>query len=365
MQSNRYDRATIKASRTDEGYLIDTPVVGRIGIQIYRNADGSIRRELRLPDDVFNQDSLASFSSKPITDDHPSEPVTSKNAKLLTVGFMSAGKQDGNNVVAQVTIHDADVIDKIENGGKRELSLGYKVDLEETAGVWEGQEYDAIQRNIRINHLAIVKQGRAGNARLNIDALESIGADEDFLNQHKEDDMADTMGRLRLDSGLEYQAAPEVIVAFEQIKKDTIELKQQLSTLKADSDKVAAERDLLKGQVADVEKIKADAMALARSEVKARNDLELAVADLKIDCAGKTDRQVKELAIKSVRADLILDGKSDDYIDAAFDMALANHKDVGEKMADQRKKTAPSESKSDEKDAYGNFMKKLGKKESK
>ena len=44
MEAIRYDRAEIKATRNDEGYLIDTPVVGRVGIQLYKNADGTIRR---------------------------------------------------------------------------------------------------------------------------------------------------------------------------------------------------------------------------------------------------------------------------------------------------------------------------------
>ena len=39
MEAIRYDRTEIKATRTDEGYLIDTPIVGRVGIQLYKNAD--------------------------------------------------------------------------------------------------------------------------------------------------------------------------------------------------------------------------------------------------------------------------------------------------------------------------------------
>ena len=132
----RYDFAQIKATKTDEGYLIDTPIVGRIGVQLYRNADGTIRREFRPPDEVFKADSLATYSGKPITDDHPIVPVDSKNAKELTVGVMhKADAQDGKNVAAQITIYDNVAIDKIMNGGKRELSLGYMVDLDETPGV--------------------------------------------------------------------------------------------------------------------------------------------------------------------------------------------------------------------------------------
>lgn len=60
----------------------------------------------------------------------------------------------------------------MKRSGLRELSLGYSLDLDETPGVWNGQPYDAIQRNIRINHLALVEKARAGEqARLNIDGF--------------------------------------------------------------------------------------------------------------------------------------------------------------------------------------------------
>ena len=42
--------------------------------------------------------------------------------------------------------------------------------MEEAPREWQGQPYDAIQRNIRVNHLALVEKARAGDsARLNID----------------------------------------------------------------------------------------------------------------------------------------------------------------------------------------------------
>ena len=54
--------------------------------------------------------------------------------------------------------------------GLKELSLGYNLTLDETPGEWNGQHYDAIQRDIRINHLALGREARAGEqARLNID----------------------------------------------------------------------------------------------------------------------------------------------------------------------------------------------------
>ena len=46
--------------------------------------------------------------------------------------------------------------------GKKELSLGYKCKYEPCQGVFDGQSYDYIQKDIRGNHLALVQNGRMG-----------------------------------------------------------------------------------------------------------------------------------------------------------------------------------------------------------
>jgi len=53
-----------------------------------------------------------------------------------------------------------------------------------------------------------------------------------------------------------------------------------------------------------------------------------------------TDTEIKTAVIKAVRGDAInLDGKSADYIEAAFDMAKADIKQHEDGMAEQRKAT--------------------------
>lgn len=152
---------------TPEGYLIDHPILTRVGIFEYKNPDGSIRRELRLPEEVFAPESLASYKGKPVILTHEAGMIDSDNVQQEQIGtILSEGTQDGDNVRAQIIIHDARKLDY----GLRELSLGYSLDLEETPGEWQGQPYDVIQRNIRVNHLALVEKARAGDsARLNID----------------------------------------------------------------------------------------------------------------------------------------------------------------------------------------------------
>ena len=158
---------------TPEGYLIDNPILTRVGIFEYHNPDGTIRRELRLPEEVFAAESLASYKGKPVILTHEAGLVDVDNVQQEHIGtILSEGIQDGDNVRAQIVIHDAESLDY----GLRELSLGYTQTPDETPGAWNGQPYDAIQRNIQINHLALVEKARAGEqARLNIDGEEQGG----------------------------------------------------------------------------------------------------------------------------------------------------------------------------------------------
>lgn len=156
---------------TEEGYLIDHPIVTSCGIFEYTNPDGSVRRELRLPENVFDEASLATYEGKPIIITHDAGKVDKNNVDQEQIGtILSKGYQDGNDVRAKIVIHDTDALRRC---GLRELSLGYNLTTDETPGVWNGQPYDAIQKNIEINHLALVANARAGEqARLNIDGQE-------------------------------------------------------------------------------------------------------------------------------------------------------------------------------------------------
>ncbi len=154
---------------THEGYLMDRPILTSTGIFEYHNPDGSVRRELRLPDEVFAKESLESYKGKPIIVTHDAGLIDKNNVHDESIGtILSDGYQDGDDVRAEIVIHDTD---EMRESRLKELSLGYNLDLDETPGVWNGEPYDAIQRNIRINHLALVREARAGEqARLNIDS---------------------------------------------------------------------------------------------------------------------------------------------------------------------------------------------------
>ena len=313
----RYDRYTFKAVKDDHGFIRDTPVLTRAGVFVYWLPDGTKRREYRPPDEVFKADSLSAFKGIPITDEHHGR-ITGNNAQGVVIGsVLSDGRQDGNNLIADVVIHNTTPIEQ----GKKELSVGYEVELEMTSGITEdGEPYDAIQRNIKPNHLAIVVKGRAGNARLNMDAADAV-------EYQKEDDAVTTenLTEIRLDSGISYKAAPEVVVEYNKLKQD-------VAQAVADKDKEAARADTAEAKVkeleANQEKLKQDAFMQAKKRLELEAVAKSHNVEIKTD---STDRQLQEAVIKSVRGDSIdLNGRSDGYIEAAFDMAVAD----GVKRAD-------------------------------
>lgn len=160
---------------TADGYMVaKNSTLARTGVQQYRayelglDADGMdpmrVIRLHRPADEVFNPQSMASFESKPITIEHPSEPVTSDNWADLAKGEARDVSRTGEMMTATLIVKSKDAIDAIQSG-KNQLSNGYTFDLDMTPGTSaQGQAYDGVQRNIRGNHIAIVDAARCGSA---------------------------------------------------------------------------------------------------------------------------------------------------------------------------------------------------------
>ena len=66
-------------------------------------------------------------------------------------------------LIADLCVWDADAIAGIETDTVRELSSSYRYRADMTPGIFEGKRYDGVMRDIQGNHVALVKQGRAGS----------------------------------------------------------------------------------------------------------------------------------------------------------------------------------------------------------
>jgi flagellar biosynthesis GTPase FlhF len=154
-------------SITPEGFTLFTDVsIARTGEQIYGPGETQIEpgpdglvHIFRTPEEVFKVDALASCNGKALVIDHPDEDVRPHNWKYLANGVMfdahrGSGEQK-DEVVANVLVTTNEAIAEIDSG-KREVSLGYDADYFQT-GEGRGE-----QRNIIVNHVALVEAGRCG-----------------------------------------------------------------------------------------------------------------------------------------------------------------------------------------------------------
>ena len=164
MKSQRFDVGELESPvRRDDGTIRADARLTRSGVFLYRNSDGSLRREFRPPSEVFDSASLDSLRMVPVTMDHPRFAVDASNARKVSVGTTGQDvRQDGSFVRSTIAVNDQASITQME-AGKNQLSCGYHCTLDFTEGVTdEGEKFDAIQRNIIYNHVAIVDRGRAG-----------------------------------------------------------------------------------------------------------------------------------------------------------------------------------------------------------
>lgn len=154
-------------SETPEGFLLCINVpIARTGEQDYGDGetplevgDDGIIKIQRDPDEVFRPETIASFQGKPLTIKHPEEFVGPDNWQQLAKGhIMNVRRGEGDfkdDMVCDVLITDKFTISLVKNG-LRGLSCGYEAEYVQT-GRGKGK-----QVNIVGNHLALVKEGRAG-----------------------------------------------------------------------------------------------------------------------------------------------------------------------------------------------------------
>lgn len=233
------------ASRFDFGSpvtsTITTPAGGRrlsgrftrIGVATYQRGDGTSVREHRPREEVFAEDSLASLRGAPVTDLHPpgEEMVNPTNWATLAKGHALDGKPLDPFIEGQVDVNDQGLIAKIDAGEAKEISMGYTCDVDATPGVFEGQPYDQVQRNIRYNHVALGPEGwgRMGpRVSLRVDSSSAI-----LLHEHPKGDTVHVMANTakhRVD-GIEYDAGSDAHIAA--VEKFAAKLAGDLATANA------------------------------------------------------------------------------------------------------------------------------------
>ena len=127
---------------------------------------GRIYKVYRPAEELSSPETIESFKLLPIVDDHTmlgdaDEGYTPAEKKGVH-GVIGEDIEFKNGFLTANLKIFSDKLKKLLDNGKKELSCGYRCVYKFAEGVYNGQNYDAIQTQLRGNHLALVDAGRMG-----------------------------------------------------------------------------------------------------------------------------------------------------------------------------------------------------------
>lgn len=312
-----------KPRRLSNGFLEVDAILSRTGVYEYPDArlPGGIRREMRLPEEVFAPLALEGFRGTPVTQEHPPDQLTPENVTGYGRGtVITSARRDGDNAIATLVIHDKVLADEVESGERDGVSPGYFLDLEPAPpGTHvDGVEIHAYQRNIAPNHTAIVKYPRGGD-RVRVHRGDGKQARMDGFAMAVEDGSTPAGGTppsgenmttaatstsstpmrtINVD-GISGDVPPHLAQAYERQQQERVDAEKKHATDKAELEKkVTAERARADGLADEKKKLE---------EEKKRMDAELAAAkDPKAVAARVKERVALErVATKALGAAVV------------------------------------------------------------
>ena len=200
----------------DYWFIKDNPlskvgVFPYLGCQIGEDLEpDKIYYVLRPKEELSKAETLESFKLQPFINDHAMLGTKPGMVKPEDKGIDGVIGEDiyfkDGVIYGDLKLYTESVKEDIESG-KKELSLGYFCDYEEKSGEYEGQPYQFIQRNIKVNHIALVDEGRMGadvrvmDKRITFDTIKEIK--EMLKTQNK------YLGKSALDEDIEEITKPQ------------------------------------------------------------------------------------------------------------------------------------------------------------
>ena len=333
MKCTVFDRAGYRITQreyTEEGFLKVPARVARTGIQEYLarelGLDGDpnrIVRVYRAPEEVFSPASLSSYDACDITNDHPKGLVTALTYKGVAVGVVRGpGRQDGDFVGCDLFVKDQSAINDI-NAGKCEVSAGYTAVYDYEPGVTEdGEPFEYRQRDIKINHVAIVVRARAGaNARV-FDHNPGGNTMPVFIttDSGRSVDVADPAN------------AQVVADSFDRLLKRATDAESKADKAQATADKAA--EDLAEARKAsNDEAINARVALIGSTQAQARK-----IAGDSFNCDSLDVIEIKRAALAVKRPKMAWGDKSAGYVECAFDAEAEKEPDEDDMDEEGNKK---------------------------
>jgi hypothetical protein len=368
---DRLEVPTERKFKESTGQMIAPATIARTGIMKYRAGDcigtdkdgkvlnlfpdkdpDSMVKVMTTEAALFDEATLESARSAPITIGHPRNAegnlidVDAANSKDFQKGSLEGlPARLGDDMTATVVIGDADTITLVQEQAD-ELSIGQTCDL---ILADEAVEWDAEKVNIRINHVAIVRKGRAQSAKISDEAIKVSDLDvdtptvEEIATKHGVT-LADIEEALvkGIAVEMEHTTKPAIaaIIARDHLAEsaqyyvhlvDEVSLQDSVDGLQAKVDVQSSKVTLLTSQLADAKAELETAQTVALSDaVETRIELISSARLLDVDVVtkGKTEVEIKRDAVaKTHTGTVVLADQSDAYIAVLFDMALDSYQE--------------------------------------
>jgi hypothetical protein len=333
----RFDVGSIRGvETTPTGGLRVPAALTRTGVFRYVDSTGKEVREWRPPEEVFAADSLATLRGAPITDLHPTEPVTSETWAALAKGHVCDSiTAEGDLVVADVIVQDAVEVELVKRKERVELSCGYSCETDDTPGTSpDGEPYDRVQRSIRYNHVALGPRdwGRAGpDVALRMDDARQVIATKETSMALKALKVRGVEHRLDGDAGVDEAQKAVADMEAEKAKSDmaAADAAAQLKALEEQKAALEGQIAALKAQIAqpvteaDVPPMVQDSLVAKRIALFEKAARVLG-GEAKLD--GKSADEIKRMALERAKVALPKDA-SPAYVDGAFE-ALSMRSDA-------------------------------------
>lgn len=345
--SYRIDVSKIDGPSVDvNGFLTARAKLTRTGVFPYLTYDGTISYELRHPDDVFDPESLKSAQSQVVTNDHPPTMLYADNCKEYGVGFTGEIVEVVENkyIESNIKVTDEKTISDVMQGGKTQFSEGYRCDVVEESGIYDGIQYNARQKNIRYNHAAIVWEGRAGpdvsmkmdgadkdfavmkldsknncckeeQLKVQLDSKSNISEKKNMKEEHKHDaemKKCESCGQMIKGKG----------DALDFFQKELQDSKDSVSKAQAKADALQAEIEKRDSEIASLKADLSDDAILARADslIKTKEFIKEILGEDKKDSIDKLKKQVV------AKSGIDCSKKDSVYVDAAFETLMLTHK---------------------------------------
>ena len=367
-----YDKYSFNTSREIDpvnGYLrVTMSNISKAQIRPYLGREIPEYERFNLdPNKIYNvlcpkeelEKAAKTFNNLPLTREHIEVDVDDVPKDKIVGSLGDHATVDGKYLKNNLIIYDKKDIDMVLSGKRKELSCGYRYTPVQESGEYEGQHYDFKMTDIIGNHVALVKQGRAGRdvmvadtskglletikekimAVFDSDIVEDKKEVEDSKEEAKQEKVGVVMkefkeGELKSGSGKKVtdpkQAIAIALSEADKVAEDEIPEKQD------EPKKAGEESALQQGEEEMAEEVK--------EEVKTEKKVETPAEEKPVEDACSKDAEIKE---ESKKEEEVVEDKEEKDLKGKEKEAFAKGVDYGEKKEKEEPKKLDSEHESE------------------